>query len=70
MTSLLAAYGALGQSGPYEGGRVMMVTAERLEAIASWTEEHVRRNGAVALERHPALYRKHAQWLRSLREAG
>jgi len=70
LTNFLAAYGAVDQSRPYECPRVVLAAADRLEAIASWTEEHVRVNGVVVLEQHPAMYRRHARWLRALHEAG
>jgi hypothetical protein len=66
----LEAYGATEPRVPIDIPRILTTTADRLEALASWTEEHVRTNGVVALEAHPAMYRDHARWLRSRRNAG
>jgi len=66
----LKAYRSVDDAPGLEIPRVLGVAAERLEAIATWTEEHVRANGVRALERHPAMYRAHARWLRSWRDAG
>ncbi len=65
LQSFLEAYGLADPCLTYELPTVLSVAANRLEAIASWTEEHVRVSGARALERHPAMYREHARWLRA-----
>ena len=65
----LEAYAADGVA-PLDEPHVLAAAADRLEAIATWTEEHVRVNGALALERHAATYREHARWLRSWSDAG
>ena len=66
----LETYGLRDRSLTYEVPNVLTVAADRLEAIASWTEEHVRVNGALALERNPGMYRAHARWLREWRDGG
>lgn len=59
----LAGYGAVGGSARYGCAELIRTTIDRLHAIAAWTDEYVRSNGAVALMDHPAMYRNHARWL-------
>jgi RimJ/RimL family protein N-acetyltransferase len=68
LNTFLKAYAAADDVEPLETTRVLTATADRLEAIATWTEAHVRVNGVRALERHPAMYRAHARWLRRWRD--
>ena len=63
LATFLAAYGSVGGT-PFEAPPVLATAGDRLEAIATWAEEHVRRNSIRALESHPAMYRRHARWLR------
>jgi hypothetical protein len=70
LNTFLDAYGSADHPVSLETARVLTAAADRLEAIATWTEEHVRANGVVALARHPAMYRDHASWLRWWHEAG
>jgi Ser/Thr protein kinase RdoA (MazF antagonist) len=70
LDTFLKAYGSPDNAEPLEITRVLTAAADRLEAIATWTEEHVRANRVLALERHPAMYRDHASWLRRWRKVG
>ena len=45
---------------------IIRAAIERLHALATWTEDFARSNGADALEDHPAMYRSHARWLNSI----
>jgi len=62
---LLDEYASADSLLPIESSRVVTAAADRLDALAIWTEEHVRANGILALEAHAAMYREHARWLRS-----
>jgi Ser/Thr protein kinase RdoA (MazF antagonist) len=59
----LSSYAAAGAMAPYARAQVVGAAIERLHALASWTEDHVHRNGVAALAEHAAMYRRHAQWL-------
>ena len=61
----LAAYGAVGGLGGYHGSDLIRTTIDRLNALAEWTENHVRSQGAAALAEHAVMYRSHARWLGS-----
>jgi aminoglycoside phosphotransferase (APT) family kinase protein len=66
---LLATYGAAGGLERYRRSDLIQTTIDRLDAIAAWTEEHVRKHGVAALADHPAMYRAHARWLGTGRES-
>jgi aminoglycoside phosphotransferase (APT) family kinase protein len=62
----LAGYGEAGGAPRFSCSELFPTTIERLDALATWTEEFVRSHGNAALADHPAMYRGHARWLRSL----
>lgn len=64
----LSAYAGSTDARRYGRAVVVRGTAERLAAIATWTDEHVARTGDPALAGHGAMYREHAAWL--LRNVG
>lgn len=66
----LETYGLGDRSLTYDTAEVLRVTADRLEALAGWTEEHARATGAMTLKRHAAMYREHAHWVRAWHQAG
>jgi Ser/Thr protein kinase RdoA (MazF antagonist) len=68
LETFLSTYAAVGDAPRYARAVVVRATAERLGAIAAWTEEHVARTGDPALAGNGAMYRDHAAWL--LRNVG
>lgn len=66
----LESYGAVGGKPRYGRSDLIRTTIDRLHAIAAWTEDFVRNQGAAALADHPAMYRGHARWLGSWSEPG
>jgi Ser/Thr protein kinase RdoA (MazF antagonist) len=66
LDAFLATYATAGAPLLYERAAVLESTIERLHALATWTTNHVQATGAIALERHPTMYRAHARWLSSL----
>jgi hypothetical protein len=70
LRKLLDEYGSADSLAPLESSRVLTAAADRLDALASWTEEHVRAHGIGALRAHAAMYREHARWLRSSHATG
>jgi hypothetical protein len=70
MDIFLSSYGPVGEMARFGRSELIGVAIERLNAIAAWTEEFVRRNGNPALADHPAMYRSHARWLESWNDPG
>jgi hypothetical protein len=68
LDTFLSAYAGSSDARRYARAVVVQGTAERLGAIAAWTDEHVARTGDPALAGHGAMYRGHAAWL--LRNVG
>lgn len=66
----LTGYGAGDDISRFGFTDVILTAIDRLHAIAAWTEDFVRSNGASALSDHARMYRSHAQWLRSLSGSG
>jgi len=64
----LSAYAGSSEAARYTRDAVQRATAERLHALADWTDRHVARTGDPALAENAAMYRQHAAWL--LRNVG
>lgn len=62
----LDAYAAGDDAVRFGSSALIRATEGRLQAIAAWTEDFARRNGAAALADHAVMYRGHARWLGSL----
>lgn len=65
LKSFLAGYEAGGDAARFGSAELIRATIDRLHAIAAWTEDFARNNGAAALADHAAMYRGHARWLGS-----
>jgi len=68
LETFLAAYAGADAALKYGPGAVIRASAERLHAIAAWTDEHSAATGDPALADNGAMYRRHAAWL--LRNVG
>ena len=68
LETFLAAYAGAGEAPTYSSADVIRATAERLVAIADWTDRHVASTGNPALAGHGAMYLGHSAWL--LRNVG
>jgi hypothetical protein len=61
----LSSYGSRDGQARFGPSELIRTAIERLQAIAAWTEDFARSNGAAALADHAAMYRSHARWLGS-----
>lgn len=66
LKSFLTGYEAGDGVARFGCAELLRAAIDRLHAIAAWTEDFVRSNGAATLAEHPAMYRSHARWLASL----
>jgi hypothetical protein len=63
LDTFLDAYSASGTPRRFARSDVFASTIERLRVLATWTAEHARKNGVVALANHGEMYLAHARWL-------
>ena len=66
LKSFLSGYAAGEGEARFQPAELIRTAIERLHALAAWTEDFARGQGAAALAEHAAMYRGHAQWLNSL----